>query len=177
MSNTTSQSAAAQPEAWMRGPIDGIDPLLMPVAHALVQARDELARVSSQIPAEHVWLRPGGAASIGFHVKHLGAALDRLFTYARGERLSDAQKEAFRSEAESGNPPVSLGDLVNEASAQIDRALDQLRRTSTNQLLDHRGVGRAQLPSNVLGLLFHAAEHSTRHTGQLITTAKILTSH
>lgn len=158
----------------MRGPIEGIDPLLMPVAHALVQARDELERMSSQIPAEHVWLRPGGAASIGFHVKHLGAALDRLFTYARGERLSDDQKQAFRLEAESGNPPAPLADLVSDASAQIDRALDQLRRTSIDQLLEHRGVGRAQLPSNVLGLLFHAAEHSTRHTGQLITTAKIL---
>ena len=158
----------------MRGPIDDIDPLLMPVAHALVQARDELERMSSQIPAEHVWLRPGGAASIGFHVKHLGAALDRLFTYARGERLSDAQKDAFRSEAEPGAPPALLPDLVNQANAQIDRALDQLRRTASDQLLEHRGVGRAQLPSNVLGLLFHAAEHSTRHAGQLITTAKIL---
>jgi len=158
----------------MRGPIEGIDPLLMPVAHALVQARDELERMSSEIPAEHVWLRAGGAASIGFHVKHLGAALDRLFTYARGERLSDAQKEVFRSEGDPGEPPALLRDLVNEASAQIDRALDQLRRTAPDQLLEHRGVGRAQLPSNVFGLLFHAAEHSTRHAGQLITTAKIL---
>ena len=174
MSNTTSPSAAAQPEAWMRGPIEGVDALLMPVAHALVQARDELERMSSEIPPEHVWLRPGGAASIGFHVKHLGAALDRLFTYARGERLRDAQKAAFRSEADPGDPPAGLADLVNEARAQIDRALDQLRRTAADQLLEHRGVGRAQLPSNVLGLLFHAAEHSTRHAGQLITTAKIL---
>jgi uncharacterized damage-inducible protein DinB len=174
MSNTTPQAGAAQPEAWMRGPIEGIDPLLMPVAHALLQARDELQRMSSEIPAEHVWLRPGGAASIGFHVRHLGAALDRLFTYARGERLSDAQKVAFRAEAEPGNPPASLRDLVHEASAHIDRALDELRRTPSARLFEHRGVGRAQLPSNVLGLLFHAAEHSTRHTGQLITTAKIL---
>jgi uncharacterized damage-inducible protein DinB len=158
----------------MRGPIEGIPPLLMPVAHALIQARDELERMTSQIPPEHVWRRPGGAASIGFHVKHLGAALDRLFTYARGERLSDVQKEAFRAEEEPGDPPAALADLVNAATAQIDRALDQLRRMSDDQLLEHRGVGRAQLPSNVLGLLFHAAEHSTRHTGQLITTAKIL---
>ena len=158
----------------MRGPIEGIAPLLMPVAHALIQARDELERMALEIPAEHVWLRPGGAASIGFHVKHLGAALDRLFTYARGERLSDAQKDAFRAEAETGDPPAALVDLVKDATAQIDGALDQLRRTPDDQLLEHRGVGRAQLPSNVLGLLFHAAEHSTRHTGQLITTAKIL---
>jgi uncharacterized damage-inducible protein DinB len=165
--------AETQPEAWMRGPVDGIDPMLMPVAHALVQARDELKRITD-LPPEHVWLRPGGAASIGFHVRHLGAALDRLFTYARGERLSDSQKVAARAEVEPGDPPATFADLVNETSAHIDRALDQLRRTTRDQLLEHRGVGRAQLPSNVLGLLFHAAEHSTRHAGQLITTAKIL---
>src|SRR6185295_13931094 len=105
-------STTTQPEAWMRGPIEGIAPLLMPAAHALIQARDELQRLVSHIPPEHVWLTPGGAASIGFHVKHLGAALDRLFTYARGERLSDAQKDAFRAEGEPGDPPTSLADLV-----------------------------------------------------------------
>ncbi len=161
-------------EAWMRGPIDGVDPLLMPAAHALVQVREDLEQIAARIPEAHVWMRPGGAASIGFHVRHLGAALDRLFTYAQGEQLSDAQKAALRAEGDPGAPPARLSDLVNDTLAQIDRALDQLRRTSPTQLLDFRGIGRAQLPSNVLGLLFHAAEHSTRHAGQLITTAKIL---
>ena len=158
----------------MRGPIEGVDPMLMPVAHALVQAREELGELVSIVPAEHVWTRPGGAASIGFHVRHLGAALDRLFTYARDERLNDAQKATLRAEIEPGDPPAGLADLVREAQGQIDRALEQLRQTSRDQLLDLRGIGRAQLPSNVLGLLFHAAEHSTRHAGQLVTTAKIL---
>ena len=167
-------STTTQPEAWMRGPIEGVDPMLMPVAHALVQARDELGELVAIVPAEHVWQRPGGAASVGFHVRHLGAALDRLFTYARDERLSDAQKAALRAEGEPGDPPASLADLVRDAQGHIDRALDQLRQTSRDRLLDFRGVGKAQLPSNVLGLLFHAAEHSTRHAGQLITTAKIL---
>jgi len=167
-------STTTQPETWMRGPIEGIDPMLMPVAHALMQAREELERIANEIPADDVWLRPGGAASIGFHVRHLGAALDRLFTYARGERLSEEQKAVFRAEAEPGDPPATLPDLVHDATMRIDRALDQLRRTSRDQLLEFRGVGRAQLPSNVLGLLFHAAEHSTRHAGQIITTAKIL---
>jgi uncharacterized damage-inducible protein DinB len=146
----------------------------MPVAHALIQAKEELEQLASHVADDHVWLRPGGAASIGFHVRHLGAALDRLFTYARGERLNDAQKAVARAEGEPGDPPVPLTELVREATAHIDRAIEQLRRTTRDQLLDHRGVGRAQLPSNVLGLLFHAAEHSTRHAGQLITTAKIL---
>ena len=162
-------------EAWMRGPIEGIDPLLMPVAHALVQVRNDLERMLPLVRPEHVWLHPGGAASIGFHVRHLGGALDRLFTYARGEQLSDAQKMALKAEGNPGDLPPTFRDLVRDANAHIDAAMHQLRHTSRDQLLDVRGVGRAQLPSNVLGLLFHAAEHSTRHIGQLITTAKILT--
>ncbi len=138
-------STTTQPEAWMRGPMEGIDPMLMPVAHALVQAREDI-----------------------------GELVASVFTYARGERLSDEQKAALRVEGEPGDPPAPLADLVTDTQARIDRALEQLRRTPRTQLLDFRGVGREQLPSNVLGLLFHAAEHSTRHAGQLITTAKIL---
>ena len=158
----------------MRGPIEGIDPLLMPAAHALIQAREDLEGLVSQVPDALVWARPGGAASIGFHVRHLGGALDRLFTYARGEGLSDVQKTALRVEEVAGDPPAALADLVRETGGQITRALEQLRQTSADRLLDFRGIGRAQLPSNVLGLLFHAAEHSTRHAGQAITTAKLL---
>ena len=160
----------------MRGPIEGIDPLMMPVAHALVQVREDLEQLVSQVPVDQVWARPGGAASIGFHVRHLGGALDRLFTYARGDVLTDAQKVALRAESTAGDPPAGLADLVHETSATIERALEQLRQTNPDRLLDHRGIGRAQLPSNVLGLLFHAAEHSTRHAGQAITTAKVLTA-
>ena len=160
----------------MRGPIEGIDPMLMPVAHALVQVKEDLEQLVSQVPVNQVWARPGGAASVGFHVRHLGGALDRLLTYARGESLSDAQKTALRSESAPGDPPPLLADVVRETSTLIERALDQLRETRRDRLLDHRGIGRAQLPSNVIGLLFHAAEHSTRHVGQAITTAKILNS-
>lgn len=158
----------------MRGPIDGIDPMLMPVAHALVQVREDLEQLAHQVPLDRVWTRPGGAASIGFHVRHLGGALDRLFTYARGESLTDAQKAAARPESIAGDPPAALAEVVRETGAAIERALEQLRQTNRDRLLDHRGIGRAQLPSNMLGLLFHAAEHSTRHAGQAITTAKIL---
>lgn len=158
----------------MRGSIEGVDPVLMPVAHALVQVREELERMRPLVPFEHVWLRPGGAASIGFHVRHLAGALDRLFTYARGEQLSETQRMALKAEGNPGDPPATFPDLVGDATAHIDAAMHQLRHTSRERLFDFRGVGRAQLPSNVLGLLFHAAEHSTRHIGQLITTAKIL---
>jgi len=163
-----------QTEAWQRGPVPGFEPLLMPVVHALIQAREDLDRLIASVPSGHVWRRPGGAASIGFHVRHAGGALDRLFTYARGESLSDAQRAALRSEGEPGDTPASLALLVADASNIIERALEQLRATPSNALLDDRKVGRAGLPATVLGLLFHAAEHTTRHVGQAITTALVL---
>jgi hypothetical protein len=165
-----------QTEVWQRGPIPGFEPLLMPVVHALVQVREDLQRLADEIQPEHVWMRPGDAASIGFHVRHTGGALDRLFTYARGEALTDAQKAALREEGVAGDPPASLTSVVSGVDAIIDRALEQLASTPKESLLDERKLGRAGLPTNVLGLLFHAAEHSTRHVGQAITTAKVVAS-
>ena len=152
----------------------GFEPLLMPVVHALIQVQEDLQQLVSVVPADHVWQRPGGAASIAFHVSHTGGALDRLFTYARGEALSDAQRAVARAEGKPADPPATLTMLVKDVNATIERAFDQLRATKAGSLLDERKVGRAGLPSNVLGLLFHAAEHSTRHMGQAITTAKML---
>jgi hypothetical protein len=163
-------------EVWQRGPVPGFEPLLMPVVHALLQVREDLERLAGEIPDDHVWQRPGGAASIGFHVRHTGGALDRLFTYARGEGLSDEQRAAARAEGAASEPPLSMRALVDEVNGIIDRALDQLRATTSDALLHERKVGRAGLPSNVIGLLFHAAEHSTRHVGQTITTARVLRS-
>jgi hypothetical protein len=163
-----------KPEAWLRGPVDGIDPMLMPVAHALIQAREDVEGLVSRVPEAAVWERPGGAASVGFHVRHLGGALDRLLTYARGEALSDAQRAALKAEGAPGDPPAPLADVVRDTGAIIDRSLASLRGLTREQLLEPRFVGRAQLPSNVLGLIFHAAEHCTRHAGQAITTALVL---
>jgi hypothetical protein len=174
LSYSVQMSTPPGTEVWQRGAVPGFEPLLMPVVHALLQVREDLERLASEVPAGHVWLRPGGAASLGFHVRHTGGALDRLFTYARGEALSDAQKAALREEGAPGDPPASLQSVVEGVNAVIERALEQLRSTSRDSLLDDRKLGRAALPTNVLGLLFHAAEHSTRHVGQAITTARIL---
>ena len=165
-----------KPEAWLRGPVDGIDAMLMPAAHALIQAREDVEALVARVPEARVWERPGGAASIGFHVRHLGGALDRLLTYARGEALSDVQRAALKGEGVPGDPPAPLADVVRDTGAIIDRSLASLRGLTREQLLEPRLVGRAQLPSTVLGLIFHAAEHCTRHAGQAVTTAKILGS-
>jgi uncharacterized damage-inducible protein DinB len=164
----------SKPEAWLRGSIDGYEPLLMPIVHSLIQAREDVEGLVARVPEHLVWERPGGAASIGFHVLHLGGALDRLLTYARGEALSDAQKVASREEDTVSNPAPALRDVANAVYAQIDRALEQIRTTRAADLQAVMLVGRAKIPVPRMGLLFHAAEHCTRHAGQAITTAKIL---
>jgi uncharacterized damage-inducible protein DinB len=156
------------PEAWLRGPLAGFAPALMPAAHALVQAREDI-QAACEATDDELWRGPGGAASAGYHLQHLAGSLDRLLTYARGEQLDDAQRTALGRE---GTPGVHAAALVSEASRAIDRALDQIRRTPLEALFETRVGGRARLPATVLGLIFHAAEHTTRHAGQLITTLK-----
>lgn len=162
------------PEVWLRGPIPEIPPLLQPVAHALLQAAEEVRRVVGPLSPGPLWTRPGGAASVGFHTRHAAGSLDRLFTYARGEGLSAEQRAFLATEAEPGSPPAQAGALASAFEMQVGHALAQLRGTREATLLEERGVGRLQLPSTVLGLLFHAAEHTQRHVGQIVTTARIV---
>lgn len=162
----------AEPEFWMRGiRVDGIAPALQPVAHALLQAVEDAEDAAAPLDAEALWMRPGGAASAGFHLRHMAGSLDRLTTYARGEALADAQFAALRAESEPG---AAAAALLAELRAAVDRALDQLRATPDAALDEPREVGRARLPSSVRGLLYHAGEHTSRHAGQLATTAKIV---
>ena len=160
------------PEAWLGGPVEGVPPLLQPAAHALVQAQRDLEALAPAAASDVLWRRPNGAASAGFHLLHLAGALDRLYTYARGEALTDAQTAALRAER-IDHLEQDAAALLALADGAIAHALDQLRRTDPASLLEERRVGRAGLPSNVLGLLFHGAEHTTRHVGQVITTLKI----
>jgi uncharacterized damage-inducible protein DinB len=170
---------ASAPEVWLRGPLPDVAPLLQPVAHALMQARDEVVALMAGFPDARLWDRPVGmnrsggkpVASIGFHLQHLTGVLDRLYTYARGESLSTSQLAVLAQEGtDTPESPLTVATLVRQFSGQVDKALAQLRRTDDKTLTHIRSVGRAQLPSTVIGLLVHSAEHTTRHVGQLLVT-------
>ena len=126
------------------------------------------------LSAEQIWRRPGGAASVGYHARHAVGSLDRLLTYARGEQLTAAQLRALANEGRADENERIADELVAEFDAGIELALGQLRATDESTLLEPREVGRGRLPSTVIGLLFHAAEHTQRHVGQLVTTVKIV---
>jgi uncharacterized damage-inducible protein DinB len=162
------------PEVWMRGPVPGYPALLQPVAHSLLQVREEVAAVVPPLSPEALWTAPEGRGTPGFHLRHAAGSLDRLYTYARGEALSEAQLAAIKREKEPDLAEGAAGRLQAEFDGAIERALAQLRGTPGTALLEPREVGRAKLPSTVIGLLFHGAEHAQRHVGECITTLRLL---
>jgi uncharacterized damage-inducible protein DinB len=162
------------PECWLRGPIADVQPALQPAAHAFQQTLEDVERTTADLTEQQLWMSPGGVSSIGFHLLHLAGSTDRLLTYARGEMLNDAQKAAFK--AESATQSGDVTGLLSGVRTAIEQAMAQLRATPETTLLEARAVGRAQLPTTVIGLLFHAAEHSQRHAGQVVTTVKIVRS-
>lgn len=165
-----------EPEVWLKGPVPGVPVPLQPAAHALLQTIEDVRHALGGFSDDDVWVTPGGAASVGFHLIHLVGATDRLCTAARGERLNDAQKAARDAEKAPPSPRPPLAALIDRVAAALNAAVDQLRATDPATLGDARAVGRAGLPTTVGGLLFHAGEHAQRHAGQIVTTAKIVRS-
>jgi hypothetical protein len=159
-------------EVWLKGPIAGVPAVLMPAAHSFLQVKEELPGLLAGLTTEQIWRKPGASTSIGFHAVHLAGATDRLLTYARGEQLTPAQIEA--SKAERTLNGLSADELISCVADAMDRAVQQLRSTSSAIIGEPREVGRQRLPSTVLGLLFHAAEHATRHAGQMATLRNVL---
>lgn len=160
-------------EVWLRGPLPDVPPVLQPVAHALLQAREEVDALAASFPDGRLWDRPAGVASVGFHLRHLAGVLDRLTTYARGEALRPAQLAALGAE-EVPDDTLTVSELAAAFGAGVERALAQLRTTDPASVFERRDVGRVGLPSTVLGLLVHASEHTMRHVGQLTVTARVV---
>ena len=158
------------PEPWLRGPLPAVDPLLAPVIFSLAQVREDLARWIAPLGEAQLWERPGGLAPVGFQLRHMARSLDRLTTYLEGRPLSDAQLAALRTEMEPGG----RDELLAELHANLDRTAATAAALDPARLREPRQVGRRHLPTTVIGLLVHIAEHTQRHLGQAIVTAKLL---
>jgi uncharacterized damage-inducible protein DinB len=164
--------AEALPEVWLRGPLENIPALLQPAAHALLQAMEEMNVLMKEFPEHLLWERPAGVASPGFHLLHITGVLNRLCTYARAGLLNEEQLAYLKSESERQDRSVS--ELIEMLQRQVNQTLKQFSETDESTLTELRSVGRKGLPSTVQGLLFHAAEHTMRHLGQLLVTVKLL---
>jgi hypothetical protein len=161
-------------EVWQRGPLENIPTILQPVAHALLQAREELNCIMENFPEDLLWERPAGVASPAFHLQHLRGVLDRLFTYAKNKSLTHEQLTALSAEENKEKANYNIVELIDSFNKQVDFSINELRNTNTNELTDVRLVGRKKIPSTLMGLYVHSAEHTMRHIGQLLVTVKLL---
>ena len=161
-------------EWWQRGPVEGVPAVLQPVAHILLQVRESVGELVEGLTLDEWNARPAGVASAAFQVRHISGVIDRLFTYARGDALSESQFEALRSEGAELDASGLVAAVLDALSARVDLAIVELREVDPATLGEFRGVGRARLPSTVIGCLVHGAEHAMRHVGQLSVTTRIV---
>ena len=163
---------AALPEPWMRGPIEGVHPFLAPVLYSFQMAREDLEKFTAGLSAASIWATPHGLTSVGFHILHIAGSTGRLMTYLQGRELTAAQLEALAAEKfPAGQSREELLAGLNEAFRDAEAVI---RAIDPATLADARTVGRQRLPTTVIGLLTHIAEHTQRHVGQAIAAAKLV---
>lgn len=160
-------------EVWMRGPVPGIPPLLQPVAHTLLQVLEDVKYYTASLENRSLWRKKGNVATVGFHLQHIPGVIDRMFTYAMGLPLSEEQFIYLRSEGQE-NFSLTIEELIKNLDKKIEQSLETLGKIDEQQLTEVRYLGRDRIPTTLIGLLFHAAEHAQRHVGQLLVTSKLL---
>ena len=158
------------PEPWLRGPIPGVDPLVAPILYSFQQAREDLAHWTAGLTTEQVWARPHGFGPVGYHLRHIAGSVERLMTYVQGRELSPEQ---FAAIAGQMDPGASLQELMADLERSLSAAEAVVRALDPATLPAPRTVGRKRLPTTVIGLLTHIAEHTTRHVGEAISAAKL----
>jgi uncharacterized damage-inducible protein DinB len=168
---STSPVSIPYVEPWLRGTHADVPAVGRAVLHALDLALDDLAKWTEGLTDAEVHAEPLGLTSISFHLKHIARSVDRLLGYAEGSQLTTEQLSALK--AESGGEE-SLAELLAEVEASFSNAADRVRVLATADLNIPRGVGRKQLPTSIGGALIHVADHTQRHVGQVVTTAKVL---
>jgi uncharacterized damage-inducible protein DinB len=170
VSDTVTKTESKQPEPWLRGTLTDVPAVIRAVLHALEFAREDAERWCGDLTGVEVNARPGGLPSIAFQLRHISGSADRLLTYAEGGELSQEQMAEFGREAEGAMPRA----LLREFERSMERASRRVRDFIGGDLEGERSVGRRRLPTTLGGLLVHVAEHTQRHVGQLVTTAKIV---
>lgn len=159
-------------EPWMRDTHRELDPLRRGVIHALELAEEDVARWCAGLGEEAMFARPFGLPSVAFHLRHTVRSLDRLLSYAEGRPLNEAQLALLASEMDPGR----RAEVLQEWSAGLHRARERVSEFAVGRFGEARGIGRKQLPTTLGGLLVHCAEHTSRHLGQAVTTAKVVSA-
>lgn len=162
---------STQPEPWLRGSHTDLPAVIRGVVHALELSLEDVEKSCAPLSDEALNARPSGIAPVAFHLRHIVLSLDRLLTYAEGGQLNAAQMTALKTELD---PNATRAELLSEFRKGMDDALRRMRNFAGMDLEQPRSVGRKALPTSVGGLLVHCADHTQRHTGQAVTTAKMV---
>jgi len=157
-------------EPWLSGRLAGISPFLVPLLYSFDQAREDLERFTEELSTEQIWRQHGSINPVGREIRHIGGAVDRLMTYLQGRQLDEKQLAELKVESEAG---ASREELLAGMDAAFRRAESVVRALDPASLSEPREVGRKRLPTTVIGLLVHIAEHTQRHVGQAIVAAKL----
>ena len=168
---TTRPIAPSPTEPWLRGTLSEVPAVQRAVLHALELAREDLRRWCGGLRDDEVNARPAELPSVAFHLRHIARSLDRLLTYAEGRNLNERQMAELKCEHDTGG---TVKQLFEELNSALDRSAMRVRAFDAAMLEQSREVGKSQLPATLGGLLVHIADHTQRHTGQAITTAKLL---
>ncbi|MGA3033374.1 MAG: DinB family protein [Terracidiphilus sp.] len=167
-------SDAPYTEPWLRGTLTDVPAAGRAVLHALDLALDDLTKWTAGLTDAEVHAAPLGLTPIAYHLRHLARSTDRILTYAEGEQLSSEQLAALKAEQGSEGKQESLAELLAEVEVAFTDAADRIRVLATANLDTPRFVGRKQLPTSIGGAMIHVADHTQRHVGQVVTTAKTL---
>lgn len=171
--STSAKPAGKPPEPWLRGTLADVPVLTRAVLHALNLAEEDIERWCSGLTDEELNARPGGIAPVAFHLRHIVGSADRLLTYADGHQLSSDQISTMKMELDARAEREALFSKFREG---IKNASARVRAFPPARFDEPRKVGKLQLPTTVGSLLIHVAEHTQRHVGQAITTAKIVSA-
>jgi len=158
-------------EPWLRGTHAEVPAVGRAVLHALELGLDDLTKWTAGLTDEEVHARPLGLSSAAFHLRHIARSVDRILSYAEGNQLTEEQIAALRAE-QTGEE--TLAELLAEVEVSFSNAADRVKILATADFDTFRGVGRKQLPTSIGGALIHVADHTQRHVGQVVTTAKVL---
>ena len=170
---STSPASVPYVEPWLRGTHADIPAVARGVLHAFDLALDDITKWTEGLTDLEVHAQPLGLSPVSFHLKHIARSIDRLLTYAEGGQISAEQLVLLKSE-QGGEG--TLAELLAELETSLSNAADRVRTLATADFNTFRGVGRKQLPTSIGGALVHVADHTQRHTGQVVTTAKVLKS-
>ena len=162
---------ARQPEPWLRGTLSEVPPIARAVLHAPQLAEEDLLKWCGPLDQGQLNARPTGVVSVAFQIRHIARSIDRLLTYAEGRQLDETQMAALRAESDTD---ASAQDVFHELRTEVEKAEMRIRALATSDLRAPRVVGRKELPTTLGGLLVHVADHTQRHVGQAITTAKFV---